>query len=600
MKSHRFVLVWLIFGIPIISYLLLQKTFNLALYGDDWLQLYNLWLSFDVHKTLSFFDIKSYLSSYWPQYFFLGIIRHFFEYEAPAYFAVSLLLRILAIISLFFLVRELSKSYLTAFLATLIFTFSVTGLQTTDWVFNMNTYAGIFFLNLAMVFYLKIRKLKTYLSWHYLTYILFFTLALGVVPVRMHSAVPFVIISELFLYIFIDKKNILKPDIFLIARLALSAAIMLMLVKVGSFVLGGEFPQLAHNLLYLQDTVQKGGYDILFYFLGIIGNMVIPDTTNPAASFNHLLTIIIFFTFVGLAFSFSLKGSRIMYVAILTFNVLWIIVGNLLTLWNPNLSLSSLFAISVGSQSIFLSTIVFFKTYKLHPYLASSIIIALFWMISFTLIYWFRTGFQILESTSRYMTVGAVGFAILLASIITIMFREYTTIPQLSAKTRLIKSISLMVPFLVLISWLNINFQSSQLYFTSLENNRNLALVNKTWNRLKSYVPKLDEGIPSVFYFTYDNSTAAYMVLTFGFWPHAGLVYGIPTMENTPLPTDSYPELLEIIRTGEPLKRIHGRKEIPVSLSRVFAFDFRNGELVPITDQIRQKLTGDLKLKETN
>ncbi|MBU2052425.1 hypothetical protein KKH13_04450, partial [Patescibacteria group bacterium] len=581
-----------------ISYLLLQKTFNLALYGDDWLQLYNLWLSFDVHKTLSFFDIKSYLSSYWPQYFFLGIIRHFFEYEAPAYFAVSLLLRILAIISLFFLVRELSKSYLTAFLATLIFTFSATGLQTTDWVFNMNTYAGIFFLNLAIMTYLKIRKLKTFFSWHYLIYILFFTLALGIVPVRMHSAVPFVIISELFLYIFIDKKNVLKIDKFLITRLVLSIAIMLMLVKVGSFVLGGEFPHLANNFLYLQNIVQNGEYDILFYFLGIIGNIAIPDTTNPAASFGHLLPIIIFFTFVGLAFSFSLKGSKIMYTAILIFNVLWAIVGNLLTSWNPNLSFSSLFAISVGSQSIFLSTIVFFKTCKSYPNLASSIIIALFWMISFTLIYWLRTGFQILESTSRYMTVGAVGFAILLASIITIMYREYTTVVQLSAKARLITSVSLIIPFLLLISWLNINFQSSQLYFTNLENNRNLALFNKTWNRLKSYVPKLDENTPSVFYFTYDNSTATYMVLTFGFWPHAGLIYGIPAMENTPLPTESYTELLEIVRTGEPLKRVHARKEIPISLSRVFAFDFRNGELIPTTDEIRKKLSQDLILTQ--
>ena len=121
LKSQKFTLIWLFIGIPLLYFFLFKRTFNLALYGDDWLQLYNLWLSFDIQKTLSFFDIRSYLGAYWPQYFFLGLIRHFFGYEAPAYFALSLILRILASISLFFLVKKVSDSKLAGFFATLIF-----------------------------------------------------------------------------------------------------------------------------------------------------------------------------------------------------------------------------------------------------------------------------------------------------------------------------------------------------------------------------------------------------------------------------------------------------------------------------------------------
>src|SRR3989344_4048169 len=123
MLFSKFQIIWVLIIIPVLSYIFLKKTLNLALYGDDWEQLYNLWLSFDVLKTLSFLDIKSYLSPYWPQYIFLGIIRHFFGYEPTAYFASSMFLRILATISLFFLVKKLTKKSLPAYLSTIIFTF---------------------------------------------------------------------------------------------------------------------------------------------------------------------------------------------------------------------------------------------------------------------------------------------------------------------------------------------------------------------------------------------------------------------------------------------------------------------------------------------
>lgn len=588
MKSHKFVLVWLMLGIPIISYLLLKKTFNLALYGDDWLQLYNLWLSFDVHKTLSFFDIKSYLSSYWPQYFFLGIIRHFFEYAAPAYFTASLMLRILATISLFFLVIELSKSRLAAFLATLIFTFSIAGLQTTDWVFNMNTYAGIIFLNLAIIAYLKIRQLNTFFSWNYITFIIFFTLALGIVPVRMHGAIPFILISELFLYIFIDKKNILRFDKFLITRLILSVSILLMLIKMGSFVLGGEFSQLGNNFLYLEDMIQKGKYDILFYFLGIIGNFSIPDTFNTAIFSGHISKMTAFFTLFGLLITLATRGNKLTYGLIILFNLLCTITGKLLILWNPDLSFANLFSISVGFQSLFLLFLTFFNTKKTYPKLAASMIIGMFWIISFSLLYWLRTRFLILESTSRYMTMGAVGFSISFASLLSLMFQGLK-------ETNRIKSAFFIIPVILLIGWLNINFNATQSYLSNLETNRNLALADKTWATLKKFVPELDKNTLSLFYFTFDNSVATDMTLIFGFSPHAGLSYKISSWEKTPLPTINYPELLKMVSTGEPLKNIHAREAKPVSISRVFAFDFRNGELTSITEKVRRQLAKDLK-----
>lgn len=521
-------ILWLILGIPILSFLLLKKTFNLALYGDDWLQLYNLWLSFDVYKTSSFFDIKSYLGAYWPQYFFLGIVRHFFGYQAQAYFAISLILKILATFSLFFLVRELSKSQLAGFLATLIFIFSVAGLQTTDWVFNMNTYAGIFFLNLSIIFYLKMRAIKTLFSFHHLAFIAMFTLALGVVPVRMHGALPFLILTELFLYFFIDKKSILKIDRYLITRISLPILIMFLLVRVGSFGSGGDIlPQIQSSLLYLQDMFSKGRYDILFYFFGIIGNLVIPDTLN----------------------------------------------------------LGNVFSILVGILLIFFVILVAYHTRAAYRYLAISTILGLLILICFLFLYWIRTPYLIIESTGRYMTMGALGFSILFASVLSIMLKNF-----ISTKNGFI----LIITIFLLVSWLAVNLKSGQIYLENLEINRNIELSNKTWGTLIKYVPKLDKENPNVFYFTSDNPTSTNMILIFGFGPRAALIYKITGWEKTPVPTENYKELLEMVKSGEPMKKIHGRAEEPIPLSRVYAFDLRGGELVDITGLVRQRLINDL------
>lgn len=587
-KSHRLIIIWLFIGIPLISYFLLKKTFNLALYGDDWLQLYNLWVSFDIRKELSFFDIKSYLGAYWPQYFFLGLIRHFFEYQASAYFAASLMLKVLATISLFFLIKILTKSSYAGFLATIILTFSVAGIQTTDWVFNMNTYAGIFLINLAFVFYFKIREQKSFILRHYIIFSVFFILALGVVPVRMHGAVPLLIATELFYYLFIDKKSIFKFDSLLIIRLTLPIILMFILIRIGSFGNEGDILlQLQQSFNYMQNMAQKGRYDVLFYFLGIIGNIAIPDTLNLGNMFTHTLPRFLFFTTFSLLISFATHAKRTMYIWIVLLNIILAIVSKLIIHWNPLLSFNNIFSISAGFQLLFVSFLIYFDKRIFLPRIAGSIIFGILWIIFFSILYWLRTPYLIIETTGRYMTLGAVGFAIVFAGINKLIYSN--------SKDK-INSSSLLISFLLLLVWSSINYKELQTYLTYLETNRNIKLAEKTWISLKEAVPVLDSNSPSIFYFTYDNSTAANMILIFGFPPHAGLSYGIPKWEKTPIPTENYTQLLDMARTGESMKIIHAREAKPVPLEKIFSFDLREGELINTTSLIRQQLAKDLSI----
>lgn len=589
----NFQIIWILFIIPLLSFIFLKKTLNLALYGDDWEQLYNLWLSFDVSKTLSFFDIKSYLSPYYPQYLFLGLIRHFFGYEPTAYFASSLFLRILATISLFFLVKKLTKKSLPAYLSTLIFTFSATGLQTTDWVFNMNTYAGVFFFNLSLIFYLKLRDSKVLFFLKYILFIIFFTLALGIVPVRMHGAVIFIAITEFFLSFFARKEGEFKLDKYFFLRIITPFLILLMLIKLGSFGSTSDNLPLKSGFAYLGEMIQKGRYDALFYFFGIIGNIAFPDNTISSLALGHFSVLILHFIAADSILTIALGGGKRIFTSLLIFNILGIFLGKLISIWNPLLSSGNILSILTGIHITSISFIIFWQFRKTYFLQVASIIIGLFWLISFSFLYWVRNPPLIIETTGRYMTMGAYGFAILFAGLIGLMIERALYIKKIIA-------LSSLASIFILVFWLKINLDASNKYLTNLEENRNITLTNKAWNILLQNVPVIDKENPSVFYFTTDNPTAIYMIFSFGFPPHGGLLYQIPNWINTPIPTEHYEELLKMVSSGEILQTLHGRKPILIPLSRVFAFDFRNGELINITDQIRQKITDDMKLKKVN
>ncbi|MBU0569717.1 hypothetical protein KKB40_02970, partial [Patescibacteria group bacterium] len=375
-KKHKKIILptlaislWLFVCIPLLSYFNLKKSLNLGLYGDDWLQFYNIWLWFDVTKTLSFFSLSSYIGPYWPQHFFLGLIRHFYGYEPTAYFVSSLFLRILATISLYPFIKELSKSKLAGILSTIIFAFSVAGLETTDWVFNMNTYAGIFFLNISLYFYLRLRQIKTLVSWHTVFFIITFTLALGVVPVRMHAAMPVLIVTDLFLTFLKERVKFNKA---LVIRITICILIFVGLNAVGSF---GPKEHAASRvetgINLMQEMIQNGQYDFWAYFLAVIGHITFPSTLDiqplltPAKTLSPknviygLTTILGGISIIFSAFmSMSLQKKRGLKTAIF-FNIFWVLTNWWFSYIDSALSTNLVFSIFIGGELIFIVTWIY-------------------------------------------------------------------------------------------------------------------------------------------------------------------------------------------------------------------------------------------------
>lgn len=614
-STNKVILLWLFVILPIAAAVVFRKSFNLGLYGDDWQHLYILWREFYVYHTKSFLDISSYLNPYFPEYLYLGIINHFWGYYPPAYFIASYLCRLFANIALYFFAYELTKSKLAAFLTTLIFLVSVAGLQTTDWVFNMNTYAGLGLLTIASVIYLRIRKLNTFKSYYYLFFIITFTLGMAVVPTRTHGVVPFIVLTELFLTYVVERKKV-KFDKYLITRVLLSAGLFFLLVYLKSYgtesYTNGRFND---SYKLIQALMQNGYYSWWLYFIATIGHFVLPDNVNifsQAISLQKFLPIkntltaaLLIEAFLSMILlsisSHSLFKSKkaIYYLPIIFFNALWFLFLYFMNKIDSHTANDIYFSISLGGQFIFWAFWFYVISRNKYSYIASTLIITLFWITSLTILYWLFTPYYIIETTGRYMTMGAAGISIFLGAFCALLFKNSTSkTSNHDENSRLLSSFHLGIPFLILLVFLTTNLQTGQNYLNIMSQTRNKDLTEKTWNTLLKDVPKLDPTAPSVFYFTTDNPLSLEGVLVFGFFMRAGIEWKNPVEALTPLPVTDYQQLLDMVKTGEPLQKVHGRKKAPVPLSRVFAFDFRGGELFDMSKEIRDKIKTDLNLTQ--
>lgn len=607
---NKLTLLWLVIILPLVAAFLFRKSFGLGLYGDDWQHLYILWREFFVFHHKSFYDIHSYLNPYWPEYFYLGIIQHFWGYYPPAYFIASFLMRLFANIALYFFAYELTKSKLAAFLTSLIFLVSAAGLQTTDWVFNMNTYAGVGLLAVASVFYLKLRKLQTFKSWLYFWFTFTFTLGLAIVPTRMHGATPFIILTDLFLTFVVERQKI-KFNKYLIGRIILAAIIFLTLIHFKSFgeqsYANGRF----NDSYKLIQTLNENGYTSWWlYFIGIIGHLVLPDNINLSTFtiplqavlpiknpfYAQLMVEFLISTTFLLIGSFAILKSKnkLYYLPPIVFNFLWLFFLIALTKIDSRTGSDIYFSISLGGQYLFWAIWIFLISRKKYPEISSALVLSVFWVFALTMLYWFFTPYYVIETTGRYMTVGAAGIALFLGALSTILLKS--SMEDKPSNGSLFKSFYLIVPMFFLFGFILTNVQTSQNYFNILYQTRNQQLTQKTWDTLLQQVPKLDPTAPSVFFFTTDNPQSLEGVLVFGFFMRSGLEWRITDEALTPLPVTDYQQLLDMVKTGEPLQKVHGRKKAPVPLSRVFGFDFSNGTLTNITPQVRQKIASDLNL----
>lgn len=357
-----------IFAIIFISLPTFYPSFNLALFGDDWVSLWK--YERMVGKfSLGLWNHLTYIHNlYGSMDITMGSISKVFGYQSSAYYIISYLLRLLASFSFYPVTFYLTKNKLASFFAMLFFSITTIGLGTTNWVFNMPSYLMIAFFNLFLYFFLISRENLKFK--YFISSLIFFYAAIISSPPRTTGFLPFIIIIELF-WLFKNRTFPVLKKVLL--RLSIITLIFLFLLIGTNTYSAPDWDRQAippatyeitstilNSINKSLELIENGQYDFLFYPLSAIGGMFIPNFEG------------------GFETSFALIG------------------GFVIVAW--------------------LALLIKLK----NSYLADLFFISFVWTLLSLLIPWIRDLSSVFPTTHRYLISSAVGITLLLAALISL------------------------------------------------------------------------------------------------------------------------------------------------------------------------------------
>lgn len=573
---------FIIISISLFTFL---PSFNLALFGDDWLAFWRYAQHLGPKSSGQFNHLTYFLTPYGAQDILMGFLRNVFGFESTSYYVLSFIFRAIAAISFYPLVYYLTKSKLASYFAVLFFSITTVGLDTTNWVFNMPSYVTIALFNVFLYFFLKSReekKIKLLIlgaTFYYLAYI--------TTPIRMHGSLLFIFLLEVF-WIF-QNKNLQVAK-----TAALRFSVILIVFLIIRFTGQSQGPPqepMERFIIGLTQDIQmlsQGRFDFIVYPVMMFGGMFIPDFilpfTQPIGSMINLSLKIILPTFLGfllLAFliikNTSIPKTRFLKLIMLT-GIIWSIFivivykTNLTTFSDPKFSFLSL----IGGY-IFILAISFLIKFFKQTNISTGLFLAMSWSILSFFFAWFWVPQSIFPTTYRYLIVSTSGISILLATIISC-----------GKNTRSKLLLSSLFTFLIIV-----HIFSSRFYLDTTLNSHGQEISKKIWSSIPYVIEIGKSKEPIIFYFEGDGTNGGILhdVITFGFPPHMALLYNLREEDGGfPVPMSDFKEVISAVTDGKVMKA-YGYPEKRVPLERIYAFHLKGKDnLVNITTQAREKL----------
>jgi hypothetical protein len=585
------------FLIPLFVIIFLQlvvfwPSFNLALFGDDWLGFWLFERSIGFKSAINLNYLNFFLTPYGPQTINQGIIYSIFGAVASPYYIISFIWRFGVAVSLFVVVYKLTKSRLSAFMAGSLFAVTPIGLDATNWVFNMITYIGMIPILFFLQFYYRSKDSNSLI--YTLITGLFLFLAIVIVPTRMHGVLVLLLALEL-TWIFIERN--LKSLKNSLIRISLFILIILLIKNIGtSFANPQETVDRSFiGLSTIEQMIQKDRqYEVFFYPITIFGNMVVPDVFWPAIqkSSNVLLgssrpiwklTFLVYGTSLIVGY-FLLKNKGKSYLkTYFKIAIFWTVftlgIYIVRKIDNINFSRSDyLGATLVGGYSMILMLFLAWSRTNKAIY-KRLIFTGVVWAMAFIAVPWIFYPYIVYPTAHRYMTISSLGLGIIWGML------------------NLLKINRRVLIFLFIIQLL-IQGVAANGYLSDLVQRRSRFISEKIWDSLEKKLPTFEETEDfKVIYFASDdtNGDIVYNNVFFGFPPRIALEYGISDTNKIPVALTTYPDLVSMAIDGQAFKA-QGREVKPVSLDRIYAYAITGDELenIKVVD-IRDEVIQDLK-----
>lgn len=518
----------------------------------------------------------------------MGLLQKIVGYDSTWYYLTSYLLRLGAALSLYPLVFYLTKSKLGSVFAILFFAVTVTGFDTTNWSSNMATYITIALFNLFLYYFIKSREINS-IKFFPVAAILYY-LAYVITPIRMHGSLPFIFFLESFWVI--QERNVKT-----LKKVALRLVIILGVFLVIRYTGQSQGPaeeaaqRFGLGIKAMSEALSTGRFDFLFYPLVMFGSMIIPDfilypfqiiskkqllwSALLPSFFGFLTLSILLLKELSVPKAKFLKGITIGAVGWM-FIVILVHQTNLITFNNSQY----LILLLVGGFSVILAGLLFINFFR-QKKIATALFLSLTWsFLSFFFAWWWMPTSMpgsIFPTTYRYLTISAIGIAILLGTIISLGKEKK-------------QQVSL---FVTLCTILLLQLIATRIYIGNLLNSHSQAITKKVWSSIPRVVEIGHSKDPIIFYFEGDGTNGGVLhdVITFGFPPHMAILYNLREEDGGfPVPMDDIRQVVSAVTDGKSMTA-YGYPVKPVPTDRIYAFRLQGQDnLINITDLARNKL----------
>ncbi|GEM_PF-1000808 len=570
--------------VTIISFLVLKPSFHLSLTGDDYLGLwrYNGHLSGREGGNWNAFSY--FLSDYGPQDTFTFLIHSFFGFNPLPYFIASFLLRLIAALSFIPLVLLLSGNPYVASFTAVLFSVSTTGLETTDWSFNMPSYLAICFMNMFLYFYTQQKQRFASVF----TSAVLFLLAIISQPIRLMFLPLVVLLVEVHRVRATRSPEQLKSSLQKVVVYVVITILLLATTHIGRSAGGLADPSTDKSVITkladayvtpLATALSNGNYIVILNPIGQLGNVLVPFTLTPqsleiisnkAAIGLSALSYTIFMVCILLLvkrhrFIFSLSGFC------------WTVFSFVSLKLVPEypLNTSSFLPYLYGGYAVIFFFALYIRSNKQKESIRLMLLLSGALIFGSYLIPWLRTPTQIYITTGRYLIVAGAGAALF-----------YTSVLIHLAGNKI-----MAFGFMSLIVLMNVVGSTHYLSYLHAVRNREMT------ERIRSSVPYIPtmgrSDIPTVVYFESDNDQILQHTLMFGFPVIMSFRFNFTDIWNTAY-TTSWGEVQASVKDGSGLARFGTIKTLPVPLSHVYSFKLERGNLYDTTEETRYKLEQEL------
>lgn len=178
--SYYFIIVSILF-VFVAGIAVFLPTFSMSLYGDEWLILWHGWRGALTQNSV----IPNYQ---WNAYGFEILVFHYLSklvgFNGYWFYGLSFLCRFSTAVMLYWFLKQFKVNNLGSFLASLLFMINPVGIETTDWVRNLDSYLA---MNLLLIIVRMIYKSSRLFDFLFIT--LIFILCILINPIRSHGVV---------------------------------------------------------------------------------------------------------------------------------------------------------------------------------------------------------------------------------------------------------------------------------------------------------------------------------------------------------------------------------------------------------------------------